>query len=345
MPGSSPGMTWTGLCLLAATAFAALPARADSVEDFYRGKNVTLVIGYSVGGGYDLYGRLMARHLGKYIPGQPTIVPQNREGAGSMRAAIYIYNAAPKDGTVIGTFSRSMAVAPLLNDAPFDASKFSWLGSVSTDVNVCMTWNTSAIKTWDDMITKPSKIGGLGAGADPDIFALMFKNVFGAKLQLVSGYPGTNDVALAMERGEVDGMCGLSWSTVKTRHGDWLAGKKVNIPVQAGLHKENDIRDVPLVMDLAKSPEQTQIVRLILASQEMARPFAAPPGIPEDRRRALVEAFDKTMKDPDFLAEAEKMKADVNPVSAASIESLLDEVYKTPKDVIAKAAKATSNTP
>jgi tripartite-type tricarboxylate transporter receptor subunit TctC len=338
-------MTWRGLCLLATATLAALPARADSVEDFYRGKNVTMVIGYSVGGGYDLYGRLVARHLGKYIPGQPTIVPQNREGAGSMRAAIYIYNAAPKDGTVIGTFSRSMAVAPLLNDAPFDASRFSWLGSVSTDVNVCMTWNTSTVKTFDDMLTKPFKMGGLGAGADPDIFSLMFKNVFGAKLQLVSGYPGTNDVALAMERGEVDGMCGLSWSTVKTRHGDWLAGKQVYIPVQAGLHKETDIPDVPLVMDLVKTPEQTQIVRLILASQEMARPFAAPPGIPDDRKRALIEAFDKTMKDPEFLAEAAKMKADVNPVSAAAIESLLAEVYKTPKDVIAKAAKATSNAP
>jgi tripartite-type tricarboxylate transporter receptor subunit TctC len=345
MPGTRPGMTWRGLCLLATATLAALPARADSVEDFYRGKNVTMVIGYSVGGGYDLYGRLVARYLGRHIPGQPTIVPQNREGAGSMRAAIYIYNAAPKDGTVIGTFSRSMSVAPLLQDAPFDASKFSWLGSVSTDVNVCMTWHTSAIKTWDDMVTKPSKIGGLGAGADPDIFALMFKNVFGAKLQLVSGYPGTNDVALAMERGEVDGMCGLSWSTVKTRHGDWLAGKQVYIPVQAGLHKESDIPDVPLVMDLVKTPEQTQIVRLILASQEMARPFAAPPGIPDDRKRALIEAFDKTMKDPEFLAEAAKMKADVNPVSAAAIEGLLAEVYKTPKEVIAKAAKATSNTP
>jgi tripartite-type tricarboxylate transporter receptor subunit TctC len=332
------------LCVLAVSAFAALPARAESVEDFYRGKNVTLVIGYSVGGGYDLYGRLVARHLGKYIPGQPNIVPQNREGAGSMRAAIYIYNAAPKDGTVIGTFSRSMAVAPLLNEAPFDASKFSWLGSVSTDVNVCMTWNTSPVKTWDDMLAKRFKMGGLGAGADPDIFALMFKNVFGAKLQLVSGYPGTNDVALAMERGEVDGMCGLSWSTVKTRHGDWLAGKKVNIPVQAGLHKEGDIPNVPGVMDLAKTPEQTQIVRLLLASQEMARPFAAPPGIPDDRRRALVAAFDKTMKDPDFLADAEKMKADVDPVSADALESLLADVYKTPKDVVAKAAKATSNT-
>jgi tripartite-type tricarboxylate transporter receptor subunit TctC len=313
------------------------------VEDFYRGKSITLAIGYSVGGGYDLYARLLARHLGKYIPGQPTIVPQNREGAGSLRAAIYIYNAAPKDGTVIGTFSRSMAVAPLLSDAPFDATKFSWLGSISTDVNVCMTWGISPIKTWNDMLTKSYTMGGLGAGADPDLFALMFKNVFGAKLKLVSGYPGTNDVALAMERGEVVGMCGVSWSTVKTRHLDWVTAKKVNITVQAGLHKEPEIADVPGVMDLVQGGEQTQIVRLILASQEMARPFAAPPGIPDDRRRALIEAFNKTMKDPEFLAEAEKMKADVNPVSAEAIDSLLAEVYKTPKDVVAKAAKATSN--
>src|ERR1700724_3777312 len=164
-----PAMTRWGLCILVALTLAAPHARADSVEDFYRGKTVTLVIGYTAGGGYDLYGRLLARYIGKYIPGQPTVVAQNREGAGSLRAALYIYGAAPKDGTVIGTFSRSMAVAPLLNDAPFDASKFSWLGSISTDVNVCMTWKTSAVKTWSDMLDKPFTMGGLGAGADSDI--------------------------------------------------------------------------------------------------------------------------------------------------------------------------------
>jgi tripartite-type tricarboxylate transporter receptor subunit TctC len=188
-------------------------------------------------------------------------------------------------------------------------------------------------------------MGGLGAGADPDMFALMFKNIFGAKLKLVTGYPGTNDVALAMERGEVDGMCGLSWSTVKTRHLDWVAAKKVNIPVQAGLTKEAEIPDVPVVTEFVKGEEQMQIVRLILASQEMARPFVAPPGIPEDRKRALIDAFLKTMKDPEFLAEAQKMKADVNPVSAGEIDRLLADVYKTPKDVVAKAAKAITNTP
>jgi tripartite-type tricarboxylate transporter receptor subunit TctC len=315
-------------------------AHAESVEDFYRGKTVTVTIGYSAGGGYDLYARLLSRYLGKYIPGQPTVVPQNREGAGSLRNALYLYGAAPKDGTVLGTFSRGMAVAPLLNDAQFDASKFTWIGSISTDVNVCVTWTTSPVKTFDDMLSKPFTMGGEGVGSDPDSFALMFKNVFGAKLKLVSGYPGTNDISLAMERGEVDGMCGISWSTMKTRHADWIDGKKINVLVQAALRKDPDLAAVPLVMDLAKTPEQTQILRMILASQEMARPFAAPPGIPEDRKRALIEAFDKTMKDREFLAEAEKMKADVNPVSAASIESLVNEVYKTPKDVVAKAKKA-----
>jgi tripartite-type tricarboxylate transporter receptor subunit TctC len=341
-----PGMTSRSvLAIFWLVVGIASPARAESVEDFYRGKSITLVIGYSVGGGYDLYGRLLARHLGKYIPGQPSVVPQNREGAGSLRAALYLYGAAPKDGTVIGTFSRSMSVAPLLTDAQFDATKFTWIGSISTDVNVCMTWGASPIKTWNDMLTRPFTMGGLGAGADPDMFALMFKNVFGAKLKLVTGYPGTNDVALAMERGEVDGMCGLSWSTVKTRHLDWVTAKKVNIPVQAGLTKEAEIPDVPVVTDFVKGEEQMQIVRLILASQEMARPFVAPPGIPEDRKRALIDAFLKTMKDPEFLAEAQKMKADVNPVSAGEIDRLLADVYKTPKDVVAKAATAITNRP
>src|SRR5262245_801406 len=330
---------------LAAMALSVLmrPAVAESVEDFYRGRNVTVVIGFSVGGGYDLYGRLLARHLGKHSPGQPNIVPQNREGAGSERGVLYLYNAAPKDGTVIGTFSRSMAVAPLLADAPFDATKLSWLGSISSDVSVCMTWYTSPIKTFDDMLATPFTMGGLGKDADPDIFAMVLRNVFGAKLKLVSGYPGTNDGTLAMERGEVNGMCGISWSTAKARHADWLKAKKVNMPVQFGLRKEAAIADVPAVMDLVKGEEQTRMVRLILAGQAMARPYAAPPGIPDDRRRALIAAFDATMKDPEFLADAEKLQADVSPVSADEIEKLLADIYATPKDIVAKAAKAIAN--
>jgi len=329
--------------MLASMAATPSPAAAQSIEEFYRGRTFTVVIGFSAGGGYDLYARLLARHLGKHIPGQPNVVPQNREGAGSERALLYLYNAAPKDGTVVGTFSRSMAVAPLLVGAPFDARKLSWLGSISSDVSVCFTWYTSPIKTFADMTEKPFTVAGLAKDADPDIFALMLRNVFGAKLKLVSGYPGTNDATLAMERGEVNGVCGISWSTAHARHMDWLTAHKVYMPVQLGLRKEPEISEVPAVTDLAKTDEQRQMVRLILAGQAMARPYAAPPGIPQDRYRALVAAFDATMKDPEFLADAAKLQAEVSPVTAGEIDRLLADVYATPKPIVVKAAQAIAN--
>jgi tripartite-type tricarboxylate transporter receptor subunit TctC len=335
----------TGQSLLALVALFALSrvGAADSVGDFYKNRTLSLVIGYSVGGGYDAYARLLARYMGKHIAGKPSIIPQQMTGAGSLRAANYIFSVAPKDGSVIGTFSRSMGIAPLLGQADFDSRKFTWLGSVTDDDTTCVTWNTSPIKTWDDFVSKPFKLGGLGADSDPDIWALLYKNVFGAKVQLVTGYPGTNDVVLAMERGEVDGLCGLSWSTIRTRHAEWLTSHSVNIIVQAALKKEPEIASVPLATDLATKPEQRQIIRLLLASQAMARPFVAPPEIPEDRKAALIAAFDATMTDADFLAEAQKLSFEVHPVSAATIDALLAEVYTTPKDVLDRATKAISS--
>jgi tripartite-type tricarboxylate transporter receptor subunit TctC len=318
-------------------------ACAAGVEDFYKGRNVTLVIGYSVGGGYDAYARLLGRYFGKHIPGNPAIVPEQMTGAGSLRSANFIYSVAAKDGSVFGTFSRSMGISPLVDKAEFDSRKFTWLGSVTDDNTICVTWNTSPIKNWDDFLNKPSKFGGEGAGADPDIWTLLYKNVFGAKAQLVSGYPGTNDTVLAMERGEIDGLCGISWSTIKSRHPEWLTSHSVNIIVQAALKKEPEIAAVPLATELTKTPEQLQIIKLLLVSQAMARPFAAPPDIPADRKAALIAAFDATMKDADFLAEAQKLSFDVRPVSATTIDAMLTEVYQTPKDVIARATKAISS--
>jgi tripartite-type tricarboxylate transporter receptor subunit TctC len=329
----------SALALLVFTGLAC----AAGVEDFYKGRNVTLVIGYSVGGGYDAYARLLGRYFGKHIPGNPAIVPEQMTGAGSLRSANFIYSVAAKDGTVFGTFSRSMGISPLVDKAEFDSRKFTWLGSVTDDNTICVTWNTSPIKTWDDFLTKPSKFGGEGAGSDPDIWTLLYKNVFGAKAQLVSGYPGTNDVVLAMERGEIDGLCGISWSTIKSRHPEWLTSHSVNIIVQAALKKEPEISSVPLATELTKTPEQLQIIKLLLVSQAMARPFAAPPNIPADRKAALIGAFDATMKDADFLAEAQKLNFDVRPVTAKTIDALLAEVYQTPKDVIARATKAISS--
>jgi tripartite-type tricarboxylate transporter receptor subunit TctC len=325
-------------CILIATT---LPGRAQSVEEFYKGKNVTLAIGFSAGGGYDLYARHLARHMGKHIPGRPTIVPQNMAGGGSLRAANFIYSVAPKDGTAFGTFARTTGINPLLESgATFDGTKFTWLGSVTNDVSLCVTWHTSKANTWANFLKYPTNLGGQAASSEPDIFANLYKNVFGAPVKLVSGYPGTNEITLAMERGEVEGLCGLSWSTIKTRHAQWLKEKKINLLVQATFKKEPELGNVPLVMEQTKDPEKLQILKLILAAQEMARPFAAPPGVPADRAAALAAAFDATMKDPDYLADAKKSRIDVNPVSGADIQKLLAELYATPKDVIKKASQA-----
>jgi tripartite-type tricarboxylate transporter receptor subunit TctC len=336
-------MTGLGLCVLSSIVLAE-PLHAQSVEDFYRGKIINLIIGYSVGGGYDLYGRLVSRHIGKHIPGRPSIVPQNMTGAGSLRAAQYIYSVAPKDGTTFGTFGRTIATTPLLTPATaqFDGTRFTWLGSVTNEVSTCVTWHTSPVKTWNDILTKEVAMGGEGPGADPDVYTLLYKNVFGAKMKLVAGYHGTNDVTLAMERGEVDGLCGLSWSTMKARHQQWMTEKKLNIIVQAALRKQPELADVPLASDLTQDREKLQILKLFLASQETARPFAAPPDIPADRKAALIRAFDATMKDPEFLAEAHRLNMDINPLNAKGVDNILAELYATPKAVLEKATQATS---
>ena len=334
------------MCAVAAALAATLAtqrARSAGVEDFYRGKTVSLLIGYSVGGGYDAYGRLLARHFGKHLPGNPNVVPQNMSGAGSLKAANYLYSVAPKDGSVIGTFSRSQGIAPLLDKAEFDSTKFTWLGSVTDEVSLCVTRHDAPVKTFSELLVTPATFGGEGAGSDPNIFALLYRNVFDAKIKIVTGYPGTNEIQLATERGEVDGLCGLSWSTLKGRYPHWLKDKKANILVQAGIKKQPELPDVPSASELAKQADQRQILQLILIGQAMARPFAAPPGIPADRKAGLIAAFERTTKDPDFLAEAEKLNFEVNPVSADKLDALLAGAYATPKDVIAKAAKAMSD--
>jgi tripartite-type tricarboxylate transporter receptor subunit TctC len=222
----------------------------------------------------------------------------------------------------------------------FDGTKFTWLGSITNEVSTCVSWHTSTIKTWNDVLTKSIIFGGDGPGADPDVFALLYKNVFDAKINLVSGYHGTTPIILAMERGEVDGLCGYSWTTIKSKNQSWLDEKKINILIQAALKKEPDLPDVPLALDLAKTEEQRQILKVFLTSQETARPFAAPPGIPADRKAALISAFDQTMKDPEFLADAKKLKLDVNPLNSKTFHQLMAELYATPKPILEKAAAA-----
>jgi tripartite-type tricarboxylate transporter receptor subunit TctC len=318
-------------------------AHAAGVETFYKGRTVFVLVGYPPGGGYDLYARVLAKHMGKYIPGRPVLVVQNMPGAGSLKAANYLYAVAPKDGSMIGTFSRSAPIAPLFGQAPFDSSKFTWIGSVSNDVTVCISWSASPIQSWQDALAREFIVGGDGADSDPDIYARLYKNVFGAKLKLITGFPGTRDITLAMERREVDGLCGISWSTLKSQHAEWIAGGKIRILIQAADQREPDLAQVPLAGELTRDAEKKQVLDFIIRSQAMARPFAAPPGIPAERMAALRAAFDRTMKDPAFLGDAKKAFLDVRPLSGAGVEALVRAAYATPKPVIAKARAAIRN--
>jgi tripartite-type tricarboxylate transporter receptor subunit TctC len=331
----------TAALALAASLPAAV-AFAQSPADFYKGKNVELYIGYSVGGGYDLYARTIARHLGKHIPGNPTIVPKNMEGAGSLRLANWLYRVAPKDGSAIGTIGRGTGFDPILGQkgAQFDGTKFTWLGSANNEVSVCVSWNaTSGITKFEDLYTKEMKVGGTSMSADTDQFPRVLNGVLGTKMKIVSGYPGGNDVVLAMERGEVQGRCGWSWSSVMSTHKAWVDEKKMTVLAQIALRKHPELPDVPLIMDLAKTPEQKQILRLIFARQVMGRPYLAPPGVPADRAEALRKAFMDTMNDPEFKADAEKAQLEITPVDGDDLQKLVTEVYQTPPEIAKKAAE------
>jgi tripartite-type tricarboxylate transporter receptor subunit TctC len=327
--------------IAAALMLAPSPAAAQTPAEFYKGRNVELYIGYSVGGAYDLYARTIARHLGKHIPGNPTIIPKNLEGAGSLRLANWLYNVAPKDGTAIGTIGRGTAFDPLLGSkgAQFKADKFTWIGSANNEVSVCVAWKGNGITTFEEVLTKELIVGGTGQAADTDQFPRVLNGVLGTKFKIVSGYPGGNDVTLAMERGEVKGRCGWSWSSVVSTHKRWIEEKSIIVLVQLSLAKHPDLPDVPLIMDFAKTEDQQQIFKLIFARQVMGRPYLAPPGVPKDRADALRKAFADTMKDPEFLADAEKAQLEINPVSGEEVETLVKELYQTPKPLADKAAE------
>jgi len=336
---------WPGLLArgIAAALLAVVPASLAAAQDaaaFYAGKNVELYIGYSVGGGYDLYARTIARHIGKHIPGNPTVVVKNMEGAGSLRLANWLYNVAPKDGTVFGTIGRGTPFDPLLGHkgASFDATKFTWIGSANHEVSVCVAWHTTGITKFEDLLTQELTVGGTGSAADTDQFPKVMNGVLGTKMRVVTGYPGGTDVGLAMERGEVKGRCGWSWSSVKSTHPAWIAEKKINVLVQLALTKHPDLPDVPLIVDLAKTDEDRQVLKLIFARQVMGRPFLGPPGLPPERVEALRKAFMDTMRDKDFLADAEKSQLEINPVAGDALEKLVKEVYATPPAVAQRAA-------
>jgi len=324
------------LCLYAAaTLLLSSPAVAQtSVESFYAGKQITLVVGADTGGGYDALGRLMSRHLGEHIPGKPGIIVQNQPAAGSLVAANNLYNTAPKDGSVIGFVQRGMMIAHLTNPAGvhFDIAKFNWLGSLATETAVSMAWATAPVQKTEDLFTKELIVGG-ETGVDPETTPRLYNALIGTKFKIVNGYNGTTEIALAMERGEVQGIGDWSWSSFKVQRPTWLPDHKVNLLLQGGLVRDPELPNLPNALDFVKGDTERKVMELFLAQKQAARPVLAPPGIPADRLAALRKAFMDMAADPAFTEDAAKARLSVNPTSGESITRVVELIAKTPKPI------------
>ena len=318
--------------------FGRSPTQAQAVEDFYKGRSLRIVIGYGPGTGYDFYLRALAGHIGAHIPGKPTIVPEYMPGAASLTMANYLYNVAPRDGTVIGLPERNLIVEPLFGDslAKFDALRFSWIGSLSRTTALCFTWHTSGIKTLDDAKTHKVLLGSTGPSSGTTIFPHLLNKLFGTKFEPLIGYPDSGAIGIAMQNGEVQGYCGFTLAATKSAHPDWLAKKEVDILAQLTLKPTPELPGVPLILDFAKDEATREALTLAFADQEIGFPVAAPPDIPADRLQALRKAFEETLVDPAFLADAKQMSLDlVDPVDANRVAEVIRLIYATTPDVVA----------
>ena len=301
-----------------------------------------MVVGYSPGATYDIYTRTFARHLGKHLPGKPNVIVQNMAGAGSLRSANFIFNTAPKDGSTIGMFARGLAMQPLLDmtGIQYEARKFNWIGSISSDVSLVLSWHTRPFKTIDDVRKGEMVVAGTGSGADSVIFPYILNGVLGTKMKVVTGYPGAADFLLAVERQEADGTAGVSWSGLNASKPEWIANKRINVIVQLGLKRHPGMDPAPLVIDFAKNDSDRGVLELIFARQDMAYPIVAPPGTPADRVAELRKAFEAVLKDPEYLADAKKQHLESASMSGEEIEKLIDRIFASPPEVITRAQKA-----
>jgi tripartite-type tricarboxylate transporter receptor subunit TctC len=320
--------------------FQSRPSTAESAADYFKGRTVTIIVGSSTGGGYDLNARVVAEHFRKNIANNPSVVVKNLPGAGGLKAAGYMFNVAPKDGSELAILQRNLTIEPLFSKQPYDGTRFSWIGSVSKEVSLCISSNKSKIKAFADLRRQPFIAAGQSAGSDSQVFTALLKNLFGVNVKLVSGYPGTSDMMLAIERGEADGMCGISYSTLKSRFAQSIADGSINLLVQASIDREPDLPNVPTMAELATNEQDRAVIKLLVGTQLMGRPFLTAPGIPADRLVLLRQAFDRTMADPEFISDAQKRELDVSPLNGAGIDALLRELYASPRDVTEKAAKA-----
>jgi tripartite-type tricarboxylate transporter receptor subunit TctC len=327
------------MVLATTLALASLSAQAQAAEEFYKGKQITLIIGSGAGGGYDLYARALARHIGKHIPGNPQIVPKNLSTAGGVVAANALYSQVDRDGLTFGALTTGNLVDPLFGNpkATYDALKFNWLGSLGKLEKICGTWYTNPVKTIEQLRTTQVLVGGTGATSDSAVFPKVMNALVGTKLKIVQGYEPGPSLELSVEKGETEGICGISWSTLKASHPDWVQHNKLNVIIQMGLSRLPDLPDVPSAMDLVANEEDRQVLELILIPQEMGRPFVAPPGVPAERLAILRRAFEATWNDPDYLAEAKRLQMEIEPMTGADMQALLERAYGRPQNIISRA--------
>jgi len=322
--------------------FAWLAAAPVNAADFYAGKTIDFIIGGDVGGGYDIYARVVARHLNRFIPGSPTIVPKNQPGAGSGRAASSLYSVAPKDGTVIGAVFPGAIMGPLLDDRAqplYDPTKFQYLGSADNATRVCISHERSRIKRFEDTLKQKTIMGASAAGGSTRDYINMLKKATGAMFELVAGYKGTADIFLAMERGEVDGMCGLDWASLKSQRPDWVRNRTVNILAQINLEPEAELSKlgVPAIWTFIAGEDDKKAAELIVSQQVFGRPYLAPPGVAAEPLAVLRRAFTATLQDKEFLADAERTRIDVVASTGERVQRLVEQLYATPKATVERA--------
>jgi len=324
----------TAALLLA--AFAACPAMADGVEDFYRGKTITAIVGSGAGGGYDVNTRLLARHMSRHIPGEPKIIVQNMPAGNGIAAMNHTYTIAPRDGTVFTAVVNNMPFEPLFGgtNARFDVFKLNWVGSLSKQTNICLAWGASSFKMLDDAMRRKMRVSATGATGWRSFLPKLFNGVAGTQFEVINGYDSPGSM-LAVERGEVDGIC-ADYATVKATQGDWINQRKITILAQFGLTRLAGLDEVPIGLDRVKDELDRKAVRLFLSQQEFGRPYVMPPDVPKDRLSAIRHAFEATMTDPMFVAGAQKIQMDISPMTGPALEAMFKEAYGSSPEVIAR---------
>ena len=339
-------MRYACLAVAALASFAVAPAGAQDVASFYKGKQITIVVGSSAGGGYDTYARLVARHMGKHVPGNPIFIVQNMPGAGGNVSANYLYNVAAKDGTVIGAYQSGVILEPLLGKTPVkhDPSKAIYLGSANDDVYICIARADAAAKSFEDVLKTELLLAASQSSSTAD-YPEVINAVLKSKFKVVTGYAGSREISLAIERGEAQGACGLAWPSINVTQPGWFDSGRMKVILQthASGHPELNAKGVPLAHSFAKSEEDRAMLDLFFSQSRFGRPFVIAPDVPKDRADALRNAFAATMKDPEARAEAAKFRLDMDPVSAADVQEEVRKVYASPPAIIAKVKAALGN--